>query len=127
MTRFVTGDSAGNLAYSNFGPTDFASLQSGLASAQSNIGILVSDVAGLKEDIRRTNGGIAAAVAIGGAAIVPDSPLSISFNLSTYRGEQGFSGSVLGKVSERVYLSAGVAGSTVGKSTTGRIGVTFGL
>jgi trimeric autotransporter adhesin len=51
----------------------------------------------------------------------------MSFNLSTYRGEQGFSGSLIGKVSEKVYISGGIAGSTVKGSTGARIGFSFGL
>jgi hypothetical protein len=64
---------------------------------------------------------------LGGAVIVPDSKLSLSFNLATYRGEQGFSGAVVGRVSRRVYVSAGVAGSTAKGSTGARVGISFGL
>ncbi|WP_158298935.1 YadA-like family protein [Sphingomonas psychrotolerans] len=59
--------------------------------------------------------------------IVPDSAVSMSFNLATYRGQQGFSGSVVGRISPKIYVNAGVGGSTVRRSTAGRIGISFGL
>ena len=51
----------------------------------------------------------------------------MSFNLATYRGEQGFSGSIIGRVAPKIYVTGGVAASSQRGSTTGRIGVTFGL
>jgi trimeric autotransporter adhesin len=107
---------------------------SALEALNLNVG---SQISGLQSGInslsdqlnlnnRQANGGIAAALALGGAAIVPDSNVSMSFNLSTYRGQQGFSGSLIGRVSEKVYVSGGFAGSTVKGSTGGRVGVTFG-
>ena len=74
-----------------------------------------------------TRAGIAAAMALGGTMVVPDSNISISFNAATYRGQQGFSGTVAARVAPKVYVSAGVAGSTAKKSTGGRVGVAFGL
>jgi trimeric autotransporter adhesin len=94
-----------------------AGLQNGLNSLEDQLTL----------NNRQNNGGIAAAMALGGAVIVPDSNVSMSFNLSTYRGQQGFSGSVIGRVSEKVYVSGGFAGSTVKGSTGGRVGVTFGF
>ena len=80
------------------------------------------------EDLdQRTRGGIAAAMAMGGTMIVPDSTFSVSANVSTYQGEQGFSGSIAARVRERVYITASVAGSTAEKSTGGRVGVAFGF
>ena len=88
---------------------------------------LCVDLAGALElDNRRASGGIAAAMAMGGTVMPPDSTFAISFNLATYRGEQGFSGAAVAKVTERVWLSGGIAGSTVKGSTGGRVGVTFG-
>ena len=75
---------------------------------------------------RRQNGGIAAAVALGGVGIVPGKALSVSMNVSSYRGEQGFAGSVAGRVTDSVYVTAGVAGATKG-AATGRVGVMFGF
>lgn len=76
---------------------------------------------------RHANGGIATAMALAGTMIVPDSRISVNFNLATYRGEQGFSGAVVLQASPRVYVSGGFAGSTVKGSTGGRVGVAFGF
>jgi hypothetical protein len=75
---------------------------------------------------RQANGGIAAALALGGTVMPPDSRVAVSFNLATYRGEQGFSGAVVARVTDHVWVSGGFAGSTVKGSTGGRAGVTFG-
>lgn len=76
---------------------------------------------------RHANGGIATAMALAGTMIVPDSNISVNFNLATYRGEQGFSGAVVVRALPRVYVSGGFAGSTVKGSTGGRVGVAFGF
>lgn len=76
---------------------------------------------------RHANGGIAAVMAMGGTMIVPDSIVSMNFNLATFRGEQGFSGAVVVRAAPRAYLSGGFAGSTVKGSTGGRVGVAFGF
>ena len=81
----------------------------------------------LEEMNEDTRAGIAAAMALGGTMVVPDSSVSINFNAATYRGEQGFSGTIAARVAPKVYVSAGVAGSTAKKSTGGRVGVAFGL
>jgi hypothetical protein len=94
---------------------------------QDQVGGLNTSVSGLRRNIRQANGGIAAAVALGGTMVVPDSAVSLSFNLATYRGEQGFSGAVVGRIAPKVYVNAGVGGSTVRRSTAGRVGVSFGL
>ncbi|MDG2004356.1 MAG: YadA-like family protein, partial [Novosphingobium sp.] len=61
-----------------------------------------------------------------GVGIVPGKAISISMNASTYRGEQGFAGSIAGRVTDSLYVTAGVAGATRG-STTGRVGMMFGF
>ncbi len=97
---------------------------SALEAVTNNVGGRISN---LELESRQSVGGIAAAMAMGGAVIVPDATVSMSFNLATYRGEQGFSGSVIGKVAPKVYISGGFAGSTVKGSTGGRVGITFGM
>ena len=122
--RLVTTDLAGNIGTSSLDLVRLGSLDgrvSGLESRFNGIDAALAQVD------RRAIGGIAASAALGGTTILPDKVLSISFNLATFRGQQGFSGSMVARVSERVYVSAGVAGSTVGGSTVGRVGVTFGL
>ncbi|UIJ46258.1 YadA C-terminal domain-containing protein [Sphingomonas cannabina] len=56
----------------------------------------------------------------------PDSRLALSFNLATYRGEQGFSGAAIARVTDHVWVSGGIARSSVKGSTGGRMGMTFG-
>ena len=73
------------------------------------------------------SGGIAAAMALGGAAIIPDKSVSMWFNAATYGGEQGFAGSISGKVSDSMYLSAGVSGNTGDEQWGARVGIGFGF
>lgn len=82
---------------------------------------------GVDVRLRQANGGIAAAMAMAGTAILPDKALTASFNLATYRGEQGFSGAVAAAVSRDFYVTGAITGSTVKGSTAGRVGVVFGL
>ena len=76
---------------------------------------------------RSTRGGIAAAMAMGGTMVVAGSTLSVSANLATWRGEQGFSGVIAARVGERAYISAAVAGSSADDSTAARVGVAVGF
>ena len=80
----------------------------------------------LARQARRADGGIAAAMALGGTVMPPDMTVAVSFNLATYRGQQGFSGAIVARVTDHVWVSGGVAGSTVHGSTGGRAGITFG-
>lgn len=98
-----------------------------ISTLQNDVFGIRQDIVGLRQDIRRANAGIAAAVAIGGTMVVPDSAATVSFNLATYRGEQGYSGVIVGRIAPKVYANVGVAGSSVKGSTTGRIGLAFGL
>ena len=81
----------------------------------------------LRWGLEKADAGIAAAMAMGGAVIVPDSNVSLNFNLSTYRGQQGFAGSIAGRVAPKIYITAGVAGSTRKGSTGGRVGMAIGF
>jgi hypothetical protein len=94
------------------------------------VGALENQVAALggalARQARQADGGIAAAMAMGGTVMPPNTTFAVSFNLATYRGQQGFSGAVVARVSDHVWVSGGVAGSTVRGSTGGRAGITFG-
>lgn len=94
------------------------------AALDSQIGVVGLRLDELDES---TRGGIAAAMALGGTMVVPDSDVTMSFNIATYRGEQGFSGTVAARVAPKVYVSGGFAGSSVKRSLGGRVGVSFGL
>lgn len=137
---FLSVDAQGQLTRSAVGPSDIVNLQGQLATlaAQTTgistridtltgrVGLVEARTTALEEHAREANGGIAAAMAIGNAFLPEGQTIAVSFNLSTYRGEQGFSGAVVARVSDRVWVSGGVAGSTVRGSTGGRAGVTFG-
>lgn len=102
-------------------------LQDQVRGIQGDVAGLRQDIGGLRQDIRRANAGIAAAVALGGTMVVPDSKVSVSFNLATYRGQQGYSAALVGQLAPRIYANVGVAGSTVRGSSTGRVGIAFGF
>ena len=70
------------------------------------------------------SGGIAASMALGSAIAVPDKAFSLSLNVATYGGEQGFAGTMTGRLSDSVYVSAGVAGNSGGR---GRVGAQAGV
>lgn len=66
-------------------------------------------------------------MALGGITIVPDSDWTMSLNLATLGGQQGFSTSIVGRVTERVDICGGITGSSVNGTTAGRVGVAFGF
>ncbi|MCB2068118.1 MAG: YadA-like family protein, partial [Erythrobacter sp.] len=126
----VTTDAAGNLATLDFDVARFGQLESEVAGLSSQVAVLGSQVVDLSAQVgqfqRASNGGIAAAMAMGGTLLPPDSTFSVSFNLATYRGEQGFSGALVARATDTIWISGGIAGSTVRGSTGGRVGMTFG-
>jgi hypothetical protein len=125
----LTTDAAGNLAALDTDLDALLALDDRVAGLESHVELLESHVqqqtVALDEVQRRADGGIAAAMALGGTVMPPDANFAISFNLATYRSEQGFSGSAVARVTDRVWVSGGVAGSTVKGSTGARAGVTF--
>ena len=116
----VTTDAMGNLGTVGFDALALEQYDQRLSTLETRTSILESEVV---NNILQTEGGIAAAMAMSGTMIVPDSDVSLSLNLSTYRGQQGFSGAVVGRVFDRVYVSGGIAGSTVSGTTGGRVSV----
>jgi trimeric autotransporter adhesin len=112
--------------YSTFTTADIANLQKSVGDLTSEFSNINTKIDGLGQRARQADGGIAAAMALGGTMLLPDTSVSVSFNLATYRGEQGFSGSVVARVRENVWISGGIGGSTVKRSTGGRVGVSFG-
>jgi hypothetical protein len=73
------------------------------------------------------SGGIAAAMALGNAPIIPGKDISVWVNGATYGGQQGFAGSVSGRVTDDVYISAGVSGNTGDNQWGARVGLGFGF
>lgn len=97
-------------------------LEAGQVSLSGRIDSLNGKV---DSNYRSNNGGIAAAMAMGGTVMPADAKFAMSFNLSTYRGEQGFSASAVVRASNHIYFQGGFAGSSVKGSTGGRVGMTF--
>jgi hypothetical protein len=121
--RLVTSDLAGNLATMDLDVTELSGLGDRVGTLENGLAALDNEIG---RDFRRADGGIAAAMALGGTVMPPDTTFAVSFNLATYRGEQGFSAAAVARVTDNVWVSGGLAGSTVKGSTGGRAGVTFG-
>ncbi|MEO0870715.1 MAG: YadA-like family protein [Pseudomonadota bacterium] len=81
----------------------------------------------LEELDESLSGGIAASMALGNAPIIPGKNVSVWVNAATYGGQQGFAGNISGRVSEAVYVSAGVSGNTGDDQWGARVGVGFGF
>ena len=125
--RFRASDAAGNIGTSALDIATLGGLPNRVNLLEQQTAALDSRTLVLERHAVQANGGIATAMAMGGTMIVPDSDVSVSFNLATYRGEQGFSGAAVVRLAPRVYVSGGIAGSTVKGSTGGRVGVAFGF
>lgn len=121
--RLVTTDMAGNLATADINVAELKGYGQRIGTLESQVSTLQGRVG---RGFRRADGGIAAAMALGGTVMPADMHLAVSFNLATYRGQQGFSGAVVARVSDHMWVSGGFAGSTVRGSNGGRAGVTFG-
>ncbi|MEM6496442.1 MAG: hypothetical protein AAF709_06930, partial [Pseudomonadota bacterium] len=72
-------------------------------------------------------GGIAAAAALGSNIILPNKDLTMSGNVTTFGGEQGFALSLTGRASESFALTAGVAGSTAEGDVIAQAGFALGF
>ncbi|NNC46811.1 MAG: hypothetical protein HKO13_00040 [Sphingomonas sp.] len=128
----VTIDAAGTLgrgAAASAAAVDRMSVafQGMLLAHEADIAALQVQVDRLVEIDRRHESGIAAAMALGGMMIVPDSDVSLSGNVSTYRGETGFAAGLTARIAPKTYVSAGYAGSSEGGSNGGRVGVAIGF
>ena len=115
----MTTDASGNLAASPLGPDTLTALDTRVARMENNL-------ADLNRGLRRAYAGTAGAIAMGGTMIPADQHLAVSFNLATFRGQQGYSGAIVARVSQNVWVNAAAAGSTQRGSTGGRVGMTFG-
>ncbi len=134
----VTTDAFGNLASLSIDPNGLVGLQDRLDGIEGRLDGVDSRLDGVDGRLgalelssarnrRYASGGIAAAIALSGTTIIPDKDVSMSFNLANFDGEQGFSTSIVTRVTDEVYISGGVTGSTVRGTTAGRIGLSFGF
>ncbi|MEM6267624.1 MAG: hypothetical protein AAF707_08870, partial [Pseudomonadota bacterium] len=80
------------------------------------------------EDVEQSlAGGIAATAALGSAVVIPDKSFTLAGNVATYRGEQGFALTLVGRASESLALTAGVAGNTGDGDVVAQAGFAFGF
>lgn len=80
-------------------------------------------------DLRLTGveGGVAAAVAMGQAKLVPAANISMTIAAATYGGQQGYAGSISGRFADKVYVSGSVSGNSGDKRVGGAVSATFGF
>ncbi len=109
----------------------FNTLAGSVSSLDNRVTSLESRVQSLEfrlEDVdRRARGGIAAAAALGSAIAIPDKSFVITGNVATYRGETGYAMSVIGRASESLAFSAGIAGNTGEDEVIAQAGFALGF
>jgi len=134
----VTADDSGTLGRTEFNPASisggfqggfalpisqvteaqFNALSADVTSLGGRVGALETQVASVGfrlDDLDRAmNGGVAAAMAMGGPAIAPGKRISFSMSVANYQGEQAIAGNLTGQIAQDVYLSGGVSGNTGG-------------
>ncbi|MEM6680555.1 MAG: YadA-like family protein, partial [Pseudomonadota bacterium] len=100
----------------------------GLQDRVSGLETRVSAIEFSLDDVnQRASGGIAAAMAMGGAPIVPGKNLSMTVAAANFRGEQALAGSITGRLTENVYISASLSTNTADDDVGGRVAATFGF
>ncbi len=110
-TRVVTSDAGGNLA-----TVDPNAIVTNSSAFQ-----------GLQSDVQDATEGVAMAIALGGSgAILPDDKdFAASLNYGTFDGQNAMSFSGVGRLSENIFLNAGVGTGLNQGTVGGRAGVTF--
>jgi hypothetical protein len=131
-TNFVTSDAGGNLALSDFGPANIATLNNQVASLDGRVGSLESRVGGLEANVaslhrglQRSYEGTAIALAMAGVTLPNDKNFAISGNWGTFRGENGFAATAVARITNNLYAHGGVGFGADHNSVGGRAGVTF--
>ena len=109
----------------------FATLTSEVSALGSRVGVLEQGLSETNFRLEAYNdaamGGIAAAMALGQGKIVPEAGISMTVAAATYGGQQGFGGSLTGRVADKVYVSAGVSGNTGDDRVGGTVSATIGF
>jgi hypothetical protein len=117
-TSFVTTDANGNLATSSFNPGAIATLQ-------SDVSLLQTNVATLQTQMKQAFEGTAIAIAMGGSALPSDKKFAISTNWGTFRGQNAASVLAQMRVTDNIVINGGVAMGFAQGGVGGRAGVTF--
>ncbi|MEM6584116.1 MAG: hypothetical protein AAF692_00005, partial [Pseudomonadota bacterium] len=104
--------------------TQFANLEGTVAALDGRLTGLEFELQDLDD---RLSGGVAAAAALGSAIVMPDRDFVLAGNVATYRGEQGYALTFVGRASDNFALTAGVAGNTGEGDVIAQAGFAFGF
>jgi hypothetical protein len=96
-------------------------------SLAGRVGVIETRLENFDIRLNGVEGGVAAAMAMGQAKLVPDANVSMTVAAATYGGQQGYAGSISGRVAEKVYISGSVSGNTGDKRVGGAVSATFGF
>jgi hypothetical protein len=113
--QVVTSDANGNLA------TDGGALF-------NNINNLNQQIAHIDQDLRRLDGGVAMAMALGGVYLPEHQTVAVHANLGFYNGAQAFGIQGVGRINQTFTVNGGVAFDVSGRGNGvgGRIGMSAG-
>lgn len=108
-------------------PALSAVTESQFADISARVSALETRVSGFDLRLTGVEGGVAAAMAMGQAKLVPDANVSMTFAAATYGGQQGYAGSISGRVMDKFYVSGSVSGNTGDKRVGGAVSATVGF
>lgn len=97
------------------------------ADLSGRVGVIETRLNNFDIRMEGVEGGVAAAMAMGQAKLVPDANVSMTVAAATYGGQQGYAGSISGRVTDKVYISGSVSGNTGDKRVGGAVSATFGF
>jgi hypothetical protein len=97
------------------------------ADLSGRVSVLESRINGFDLRLQGVEGGVAAAMAMGQAKLVPDANISMTVAAATYGGQQGYAGSFSGRISDKMYISGSVSGNTGDKRVGGAVSATVGF
>ena len=115
---FTTTDASGNLATSNFGPGDIATLD-GRVTALEDV------TTSLRRDVDKAYEGTAIALAMAGAVLPADKNFAVSINWGTFEGENGFAGTAAARINDNLSINAGLGVGASEGTVGGRAGLTY--
>ncbi|MEL6738283.1 MAG: hypothetical protein AAFO28_05110, partial [Pseudomonadota bacterium] len=111
-------------ALSQVTETQFNSLQTQVVGLDNRLTGLEFQ---LEEVDARLSGGVAAAAALGSAIAMPDKSFTLSGNVASFAGEQGFALSGTARVNDSFAFGAGIAGNTGDGNVIAQAGFALGF
>ena len=121
-TAFVTTDANGNLAATNFGPQNIASLNASVAGLQQGFGVLQEN---LQHGLNQAYEGTAVAIAMSGSALPDNKHFAITTNWGNFRGTNAMSLVGQMRISDNLVANAGFAAGFQYGGVGTRAGLTF--